>query len=509
VAVAGLVERVLDRQPCERLQDHVAHGGGQALDAARAAGPEALIATLEAAGLRGRGGAGFPTGTKWRTVAAAGAAGIPTPVVVNGAEGEPGTFKDRELLRMNPYKIVEGALIAAAAVGAVEVVFALKASFRRELARLRAALAEVEEAGWAKGLVLRVVEGPSEYLYGEETGLLEVIDGRQPFPRVTPPYRRGLDEGEAHPGHGSAGIALATPGGGDDAPALVDNVETLANVPAIVLRGPDWFRELGTPRSPGTVVVTVTGATRRHAVGEVALGTTLRDAIQLVGDGPRYGHHVVGVLPGVSSGVITAEHLDTPLTYEDLAAIGSGLGSAGFIVLDEETDVLAVAHAAARFLAVESCGQCEPCKDDGLAIAAHLEGLASVRPTQEDLDALPQRLSTVARGARCSLATQQERVIGSLLAAFPGHFRRRLEGVPAEALPPEGVLPLVDISAGEAVLDTEHLTKQPDWTHEAIWDGRWPAQEWEDTPVHVRPTRVQEVDEPATEALSDEEPDGR
>ena len=157
-------------------------------------GPAATIEELEASGLRGRGGAGFPTGTKWRTVAANASPTLAATVVVNGAEGEPGSFKDRELLARNPYRVLEGALIAADTVGADRVIVAVKSTFAAEIARLRQAIAELAAAGWADGVAIDVVAGPDEYLFGEETALLEVVDGRPPFPRVAPPFRHGADE---------------------------------------------------------------------------------------------------------------------------------------------------------------------------------------------------------------------------------------------------------------------------------------------------------------------------
>ena len=154
-----------------------------------------------------------------------------------------------------------------------------------------------------------------------------------------------------------------------EAPALVDNVETLANVPLIVTNGPEWYRELGTDRSPGTIVCTITGATRREGVAELAMGTTLREAIELIGWGPAERRRVGTVVSGTSNALIPASLLDTPLTYEAMRDAGTGLGSAGFIVFDDRTDPVAIARGISRFLAVESCGQCEPCKRDGLGIA--------------------------------------------------------------------------------------------------------------------------------------------
>src|SRR3954447_8500695 len=173
-----IVHRVLYPHPIADLDEYVRAGGGSGLEAAREVEPVAVIDELTASGLRGRGGAGFPTGVKWRTVLENHAPSVPTTVVVNGAEGEPGTFKDRTILRINPYAVVEGALIAARTVGADAVIFGLKASFGPELERVRTAMAEIDQAGWTDGIRVEVYEGPNEYLYGEEAGLLETIDGR-------------------------------------------------------------------------------------------------------------------------------------------------------------------------------------------------------------------------------------------------------------------------------------------------------------------------------------------
>ncbi len=314
---------MLDEHEIVDLDAYLASGGGQALGIAAETEPDDLVELLVDSGLRGRGGAGFPTGVKWRTIVENSADTAPPTVVVNAAEGEPGTFKDRTILRSNPYRVIEGALVAARAVGATELVIATKASFTTELERLRQAVAEYVERGLAD-IELRVVEGPSSYLFGEETAMLEVIEGRQPFPRVTPPYRQGL---------GSA-------------PALVDNVETLANVPGIVVHGPEWFRSVGTDDSPGTIVCTVVGSTRRHGVGEFPMGTPLWDVIEELGGGPRPERTLVAAMSGTANSIVTADRFDTVLGYETMAAIGAGLGTGGFIVFDDETDLVAVAHAS-------------------------------------------------------------------------------------------------------------------------------------------------------------------
>src|SRR5689334_9323370 len=199
------ISRVLPPTAVADLNAYAAAGGGRALAVARDAEPDAVLAAIDTAGLRGRGGAGFPTATKWTTVRAntTGAADAPT-VVVNGAEGEPGSFKDRTLLRRDPFRVIEGALVAARAVGAAGIVVAIKESFAPELARVRAAVQSITDAGWAEGVDIDVFAGPPSYLYGEETALLEVLDGRPPFPRVSPPFRRGVEELPV-PGDGAPG----------------------------------------------------------------------------------------------------------------------------------------------------------------------------------------------------------------------------------------------------------------------------------------------------------------
>ena len=467
------VSRILDAAAVTTLGEYVDQGGGRGLEAARRLGPAAVLDDVEASGLRGRGGAGFPTGRKWRTVVDNESPAGPPTVVVNGAEGEPGSFKDRAILRTNPYKVIEGALVAASTVGASRVVVALKTSFIPELERLRAAIDEVRAAGWADGVEIDVVEGPSSYLYGEETALLEVIAGRQPFPRIAPPFRHGVDEVGADTAS-AAGTVMATP---DDAtaaaPTLVNNVETMANVAAILAEGPDWFREMGTAESPGTVVCTVSGRTRRHGVAEFPMGTPLREVIEAIGGGPA-GQRVVAAMSGVANPLVPESLLDTPLTYEAMAAIDSGLGAAGFIVFDDTTDLVAVAHGVSRFLAVESCGQCTPCKQDGLTIATMLDRLRAGQAEEGDVAGMEDRLVTVTDEARCYLAHQHQRVVQSILRLFPDAVAAHaaVDAVPADL---ELIAVIVDIVDDRAALDEDHAAKQPDWTYDDVYSGQAPA----------------------------------
>ncbi len=455
-----LVHRVLHPNPIISLEDHVTRGGGKGLTAALEMEPDAIIDRVLASGLRGRGGAGFPVGRKWQTVSQNRMVDTPSSVIVNAAEGEPGTFKDRTILRRNPYAVVEGALIAARAVQADLVVFGMKRSFAGEVERVRDAIEEVEDAGWNAGVTLSVFEGPDEYLYGEESALLETIDGRFPFPRVVPTFRRGLRE---------------APEDAPVAPALVNNTESLANVPRILARGADWFRTVGTQESPGTMVCTVTGRTQKHGVGEVLMGTPLRDVIEEIGGGPLPGREIKAVMSGVATGIIPASLLDTPVTYEHLAAIGSGLGSGAFIVFDDTVDMTAVAAGAARFLAVESCGQCSPCKLDGENLTERLMKVTESVATEFDMGVIRKRIGTVADRSRCYLATQQQVLLDSLLKHFPEEFEGHITNAkgPVE---PELIAELIDIRGGRAYLDERHRQKQYDWSYSKNDSGTVPVE---------------------------------
>ncbi|HMC04594.1 MAG TPA: NADH-ubiquinone oxidoreductase-F iron-sulfur binding region domain-containing protein, partial [Actinomycetota bacterium] len=478
--------RILFPHPIADLDEYLARNGGKGLETARKVDPQALIDEVLAAGLRGRGGAGFPTGIKWQTVSDNRSPVLPTTVVVNGAEGEPGTFKDRTIMRRDPYAVIEGALIAARVMGANSVVFGLKRTFVPEVSRMRAAIVEMQRAGWAGDIDLSVFEGPDEYLYGEETGLLETLDGRYPFPRIAPPFRRGVTEVVEHAddvgtGSGlSAHVDMAVPGGETGAPpTLVDNVETLANVPRIVSRGADWFRTEGTEESPGTIVCTVTGSTRRAGVGEVLMGTPMREMIELVGGGPRRGHRIKAVMPGVSSGLVPEHLLDTPLSYEALAEIGSGLGAGGFIVFDDTDDLAAVAAGVSRFLAVESCGQCTPCKRDGLALAGLLARVSRSEATARNLAEVGELLRTVSDEARCYLALQHQAVVESIVTGFGEELKAHADGA-SSGVEPALVAELVGIEGDEAMVNGRQADKQPDWSYGDEDSGKWPAERFDE-----------------------------
>ena len=362
--------------------------------------PAGVIEEVAASGLRGRGGAGFPTGRKWTAVASYASPVEPATVVVNAAEGEPGSFKDHAIIRADPYRVIEGALIAAFAVTADTVIVAVKETFTTEAERLRAAIEEIHACSWATDVDISVFEGPHEYLYGEETGLLEAVDGRGPFPRVSPPYRHGAEELGDDLVTSAAKIQMAAPGDLTDAPpTLANNVETLANVPNIVALGAEWFRSVGTDESPGTIVCTISGRTARHGVAEVPMGTPLREVIEQIGGGPLPERRHVAAMSGVSNSLILADDFDMPVSYEAMREAGTGLGTGGFILFDDATDFVAVAAGVSRFLSVESCGQCVPCKQDGLELAEILERMCRDNANDADLAELDKRIGTVAERA--------------------------------------------------------------------------------------------------------------
>jgi NADH:ubiquinone oxidoreductase subunit F (NADH-binding) len=260
---------------------------------------------------------------------------------------------------------------------------------------------------------------------------------------------------------------------------LVNNVETLANVPKIIDRGADWFRTEGTTPSPGTVVVTISGAARRAGVGEVMLGSSLSDAIADIGGGTAEGVRIKAVLSGVSNRVLPGDRLNVPLTHDEMTAAGSGLGSAGFILIDEATSMVAVAAGVARFLAVESCGQCARCKEDGLALADALEQLRVGATGSDELATVKDRLTTIADGARCALAGQQQAVVGSILEQFADEFERRANesGTEVDAFL---VAELTGLDGDAAQIDERQASKQPDWSYDPVGTSQWPADRFAD-----------------------------
>lgn len=456
---------LLPADTVDSLDAYRSAGGGGGLDKAISIGPEATIEAVASSGLRGRGGGGFPAGTKWS--GAARATGSHRFLVANAAEGEPGTFKDRTLMRRNPYQLLEGVAIAAFAIGAVEAFVGLKASFTTEIEALTRALEEMTAADLVGEVPIRLVPGPEEYLFGEEKALLEVVEGKDPLPRLLPPYIHGLfstvpqmgwTATEQRPGHA---------GPHESNPTVVNNAETLSNVPHILTNGADWFRSMGTPDSPGTIVVTIVGDVPRPLVVEVEMGTPLAEVLEQAG-GPLPGRAFKAAFSGVANPVLAAAAFDTPLTYEDMASAGSGLGSAGFILFDDSACMVEVARLFSRFLYVESCGQCPPCKQGSGEITDRLARIEGGVGDDNDIEQMGSWFAKVTDGARCYLATEEREVVSSILRAFPAEFAEHLD---LGACPRPRDLPLakiVDLEGGQVVYDEKQYAKQPDWTYDAI-----------------------------------------
>ena len=453
---------LLPEAPVATVADYLDAGGGRGLERARVLGADGVIDELRRSGLRGRRGAGFPTWRKWRSVRDA--RGSTKYVVGNGAEGEPGTFTDRAMMRANAYQVVEGLAVAAFAIGAAEVFIALKTSFERERDVLIRAAQELEAVGLLPDLTVTIVSGPDEYLFGEESALLEVIEGRYPLPRQLPPYLHELFATSPQLGWHSHEPERGHHRGDESNPTLVNNVETVANVGHILARRAEWFRSMGTRRSPGTVVATIVGDVTSPGVIEVELGTPLREVIEACG-GVAPGRSVKAVFSGVTNPVLPGSAIDVALAHEPMAQAGSGMGAVGFIVYGDTACMIEVAHVFAQFLWVESCGQCQACKL-GTGRLAEALGRLGDPGAPNALATVYRRLRTVADGNRCFLPVEAQQVIGSVLRTFPDDAVAHLEG--RCALPRDIVLPKIsDLEDGVVVYDEHQAFKRPDWTYAA------------------------------------------
>lgn len=441
---------------------------------ARDLGGPKVIKELKKAGLRGRGGAGFPTWQKWNALHKHSCTN--RSVVCNAAEGEPGTFKDRYMIRRNPYALLEGLLIAAKTIETNILRIGIKKSFRREIQRLKDAIGEMRGKGFFQGMDLEIIEGPEEYLFGEEKGLLNVMDGIGPFPREAhyPPYEWGLKP------------TIQSPN-----PALVSNAETFAHIPSILHYGADSFRKIGLAETPGTVIVTVCGEVQRPGVFEVETSATLREVLYGQAGGPRPGRRFKAVLPGVSAAVLLPGKFDTPLGFDALREAGSSLGSAGFIVLDDSSSIPRVAQAVARFLYVESCGQCPACKM-GLRLASRsvdrmFDG-SRRRPLTESKEKDLEEVAVDAalsgpQANRCFLPAGGSLAIPSLIRAFRGEFDGLASGRPAPGYPIPKIADY-DETSHSFTYDKRQQTKRPDWSYpspqetgeKAAWDKHDPSE---------------------------------
>ncbi len=371
-------------------------------------GPSGVRDAVKASGLRGRGGAGFPTWKKWDMVMRQ--AEKKRYLCCNAAEDEPGTFKDRYLLRSNPHQLIEGVLIAAFTVGANEAYLFINCRYEEERAFMAEALRISKAAGhWgegsASGITLTICESPGSYVAGEETALLEVVEGREAKPRQKPPYYPTM--------HGLYGK-----------PTVVNNAESLSNVPFIVREGAEAFQAVGLPSSPGTMVFTLTGDVNVPGLYERPLGTSLRTVIDDCGEGIKNGASLKAVFPGGPSvPVIPASQVDLRLDFDGLKAAGTGLGTGAVIVMSEASCMVQTAIQYARFFANESCGQCPPCKLGTVHISEILEKIEAGQGTSGDIKLVRQSCEMVKGRGQCFLLTGAAIAVESIL----GHFRHEFE----------------------------------------------------------------------------------
>ncbi len=374
-----------------------------ALAAARRMGPARVRAELGAARLRGRGGAGFPAHLKWDAVAAAPRG--PRVVVCNADEGEPGTFKDREVLTRRPHRLLEGLAIAAHAVGADRIVIYLRGEFDVPRRALEATIAAARAAGHLEGLSVEVALGHGAYICGEETALLEALEGRRGMPRHKPPF--------------------PTEAGLFGRPTLINNVETLACVPAIVQRGGAWFAALGRGEATGTKLFSVSGDVARPGVYELPLGVTFAEVLEAAGD--VAGGRALGAFSpgGASSGLLPPDAADVVMDFGPLAERGSMLGSAGVVVLDDTRDLLDAALTQARFFRAESCGQCAPCRIGTQVLVRLLERARDGEAAAADLDTLERVAWEMDAGSICGLGMAAPLPALHLVRYFPDALRTR------------------------------------------------------------------------------------
>jgi NADH-quinone oxidoreductase subunit F len=373
--------------------------------------PVDVLDLAERSGLRGRGGAGFPTGKKWSF--------LPTDkhlryLVCNCDEAEPGTFKDHMLIEEAPHLVLEGILLGSYGIACHHAFIYIRGEFKRGYEIFSAALEEARKAGYVGNdlfgsgfdLEVTVQRGAGAYICGEETGLLNSLEGKRGEPRLKPPFPAI---------EGLYGM-----------PTVVNNVETLAYLVPILEKGADWFASVGTERSKGYKIVSVSGHVRRPGNYEVALGTTVREILELAG-GLRPGRALMAVQPGGgSSACIFEEHLDLPYDYENMTKAGSMLGSGAFVVFDDSTDFVKAAHNLVRFFGHESCGQCTPCREGGSWLERVLERLVYGRGVAGDYEMLLRVSGAITGLNLCALGDSIEPFLKSVLQRFPEQFKARV-----------------------------------------------------------------------------------
>ena len=365
------------------------HGGYDTVTKAFAMGPDAVIETVKASGLRGRGGAGFPTGMKWSFVPQND--GKPHYLVVNADESEPGACKDIPLMMANPHALVEGVIITSFAIRANHAFIYIRGEVPHVIRRVQKAVTDAYAAGLlgkniqGSGFDLEVVvhAGAGAYICGEETALLDSLEGRRGQPRLKPPFPA------------VAGLYAS--------PTVINNVETIANVPTIVAHGADWFRQFGTEKSPGFKLFAVSGHVNRPGIYEAPLGITMRELLEHAG-GMRDGRPVKFWLPGGSSvPMLTGDHLDLPLTYEDMQAAGTMLGTGTPMLFDDTTSVVRAVTGWLEFYKHESCGKCTPCREGTYWITDLLERFEDGHGQADDLETIADLSGQIAGRSFCAL----------------------------------------------------------------------------------------------------------
>ena len=356
-----------------KIDDYLAQGGYKSLEKARAMNTADLIAEVKKSNLRGRGGAGFNCGMKWSF--AAGAQADQKYVICNADEGEPGTYKDRLIMENDPHTLIEGMAICAYAIGATQGYIYLRGEYPFLVSTLNTAINQAKEKGLVKDFDIEVRSGAGAYVCGEETALIESIEGKRGEPRFKPPYPP------------SEGLWSK--------PTIVNNVETFANIPVIIEKGADWYASIGNPAYPGTKVFTLTGDINNRTFFEVPTNTTIREIVFQFGGGIPGDKKFKAVQIGGTSGAFIPDALlDTPVAFDSMSAIGATLGSGATFVIDESRDIVDVATRIAGFFEHESCGKCAPCREGTARTAELMEKINEGRGSNKDV-ALLEKLGTV------------------------------------------------------------------------------------------------------------------
>ncbi len=418
--MSHILLRHRDIPDIKNLDVYVQNGGFAAFrKAVTGMQPQAVVDEVKKSGLRGRGGAGFPTGLKWSFIDNH---AWPHYVVANADESEPGTFKDREIMEENPFQFLEGLAIACYAVGAQAAYIYLRGEFWQVAHFLDARIAEMEAAGYLGdnlfdtdyGLRIYTHLGAGAYICGEETALLESLEGKRGQPRLRPPFP---------PSVGLYGK-----------PTIVNNVETLTNVPPIIERGADWYRSFGTEKSPGVKVFSLSGNVAKPGNYELPLGTTFRELIFQHGGGIANGRGIKAIMPaGASSSVIVAtdEALDTPMDYESVQKVGSVLGSASVIVIDDSHSMEWVINKTLHFFKHESCGKCTPCREGVFWMRNISDRIRSGRASAADVDLLYDVARQIQGKSLCALGEFATMAVVTSIERFRADFEARTQQ-PAE-----------------------------------------------------------------------------